>query len=135
MDASPGLVSILIPHLVLIASLLILMNLESTFRASSGAIRWQIKFMVLGLAGIFSVRIFTTSQILLFHSLNSSMEAFNSVVLIASGVLIVSAVVLSRLLKVDIYLSETMLYRSLTFLIAGIYLIVVGSYGEGIDLL
>ena len=112
--------------LVLIASLLILMNLESTFRASSGAIRWQIKFMVLGLAGIFSVRIFTTSQILLFHSLNSSMEAFNSVVLIASGVLIVFSLVRSRLLKVDIYLSETMLYRSLTFLIAGIYLIVVG---------
>ncbi|MGZ3797842.1 MAG: XrtA/PEP-CTERM system histidine kinase PrsK [Pseudobdellovibrionaceae bacterium] len=118
--------------LFLVASLLILMNLESTFRGSSGAIRWQIKFMVLGVAGIFAVRIFTTSQNILFHSLNSSMEAFNTIVLIASSLLIMFSLVRSRLLKVDIYLSETMLYRTLTFLIAGIYLIVVGILAKAL---
>ena len=110
----------------LIASLLIIMHLEITFRASSGTIRWQMKFMVLGLMGIFAVRIFTASQTILFRSLDSSIEVFGTIALILSNTLIVYSLVRSRLVKVDIYLSETMLYRSFTFLIAGIYLLLVG---------
>ena len=110
----------------LITTILILTNLESTLRASSGAIRWQIKFMILGLASIFAVRIFTTSQVLLFHSINSSIELLNSIVLIVANILIVVSLFRSGLLNIDIYLSETMLFRSFTVLIAGIYLLTVG---------
>jgi len=117
---------ILSPDLGLDCLLLVLTNLESTFRASSGSIRWQIKFTVLGLAGIFAVRIFTVSQTILFNALNSSMEAFDTIAVMVSDILIAYSFVRSRLLKVDIYLSETMLHRSLTFLIAGMYLVFVG---------
>jgi putative PEP-CTERM system histidine kinase len=114
--------------LLLIASVLVLTNLENTFRASSGSFRWLIKFTVLGLAGIFAVRIFTASQAILFHSVDSSIDFFNTLALIASGVMIAYSLIRSRLrlMKADIYLSETVLYRSITFLIAGIYLIIFG---------
>ena len=112
--------------LLLIILLFVLVNFENTFRASSGAIRWQIKFMVLGLAGAFAVRVFATSQAILFHSLDSSMQGFDTIALAASSILILFSLVRSRLLEANIYLSETMLYRSLTFVIAGVYLIIVG---------
>src|SRR5205823_4442744 len=39
------------------ASVLILFNLERTVRSSMGRIRWQIKFTVLGVGGLFALRI------------------------------------------------------------------------------
>jgi putative PEP-CTERM system histidine kinase len=112
--------------LLLFSSILILVNLESTLRASSGAIRWQIKFMVLGIAAIFAIRIFLCSQSLLFYSVNLSMEALNAAVIIVANFLIVLSLLRSRILKVDVYLSETLLHKSLTVLIAGAYLFSVG---------
>ena len=52
--------------LLLIASVLILMNLEETFRAAVGTMRWRIKFLVLGIGVVFAARIYTESQALLF---------------------------------------------------------------------
>lgn len=82
--------------------------------------------MILGLASILAVRIFTSSQVLLFHSINSSIELFNSIVLILADILIVVSLFRSGLLNIHIYLSETMLFRSFTVLIAGAYLLMVG---------
>ena len=48
----------------LICAVLILINMENILRASSGSIQWQVKFMVLGLGGLFAARIYTSSQAL-----------------------------------------------------------------------
>jgi putative PEP-CTERM system histidine kinase len=82
--------------------------------------------MILGLGSIFAIRIFTTSQVLLFHSIHSSIELLNSAILIIASMLIVFSLFRSGLLNIDIYLSETMLFRSFTVLIVGIYLLMVG---------
>jgi hypothetical protein len=37
----------------------VLMNVERTFRAAVGLMRWQLKFMVIGLATLFLVRVYT----------------------------------------------------------------------------
>ncbi len=58
--------------LVLIGAVVALMNLERTFRAAVGTMRWRIKYMVLGLGVLFGVRIYTCSQTLLLRSLDSS---------------------------------------------------------------
>ena len=114
-------------HLVLLLSIvLILVNLERTIRNSSGSIRWQIKFMILGLGCIFAVRIYTTSQALLFNSLEMSLEVLNVGTLIIASVLIIWSLFRLRILNVDIYLSPSAIYNSITILIVGIYLIVVG---------
>ena len=49
-------------------AILILMGLEETLRSAVGQMRWQIKFVVLGLGGIFAFRLYSGSQILLFSS-------------------------------------------------------------------
>ena len=56
----------LVNTLCLIAAVMILTNLEKTFRSTVGTMRWRIKFVVLGLAVIFAARIYTLSQDLLF---------------------------------------------------------------------
>ena len=40
-------------------TVLILMNLERTFRSAVGTMRWRIKFIVLGLGIVFGARIYT----------------------------------------------------------------------------
>ena len=58
--------------LILVSTVLILMNIERTFRAAVGTMRWRIKFLVLGLGVIFGARIYTGSQALLFSDYSPS---------------------------------------------------------------
>jgi putative PEP-CTERM system histidine kinase len=111
---------------ILISAVLIIMNLERTLRNSSGSIRWQIKFMVLGLGGIFAVRIYTNSQVLLFRSVGMSLEVINLGMIVLGTLLIILSLFRLRLLNVNIYLSHSLIYNSITVLIIGIYLILVG---------
>src|SRR5207247_1397240 len=48
----------------LLVSVLVLFELESTFRGSAGTARWRIKYLLLGLVGLFGVRIFVLSDVL-----------------------------------------------------------------------
>ena len=110
----------------LLSAALIIMNLERTLRNSSGSIRWQIKFMILGLGGIFAVRIFTTSQVLLFRYIEMPLEVINLGALILGGALIIWSLFRLQVLNVEIYLSSSFIYNSITVIIIGIYLIIVG---------
>ena len=114
----------------LVSAIFILMNLERALRASIGQLRWQIKFMVLGLGSLFAVRIYTSSQTLLFKSLNSGFDVFNVGALIVAGILITRSLVRMKLLNLDVYLSHSLLYNSLTILLVGIYLLVVGVFAK-----
>jgi putative PEP-CTERM system histidine kinase len=114
-------------HLVfLIGAVLILMNLERTLRTSSGRIRWQIKFMVLGLGSLFGVRIYVDSQSILFQSVNLNLGVVNFGALVVADVLIFISFFRARLLNVNFYLSKSFLYNSFTILFVGIYLLAVG---------
>ena len=51
--------------LFLLAGIVLIgINLEKTYRAAVGVMRWRIKFMILGLGILFAVRFCTSSQIL-----------------------------------------------------------------------
>lgn len=114
-------------HLIfLMGAVLILMNLEKTLRTSSGRIRWQIKFMILGIGSLFGVRIYTASQIILFRSLSLDLEVINNGALILVSILIMRALFRVRIFNVDFYVSQTFLYNSLVILFVGIYLFAVG---------
>jgi putative PEP-CTERM system histidine kinase len=117
----------------LLGSVLILMNLEKTFRASTGAIRWQIKFMLLGLGSLFAVRIYTSSQTLLYSTLNPLLDTFNAGVIVVANLLILFSLLRSRQFNVNIYLSQTFLYNSFIVLIVGIYLISIGILAKAIQ--
>ena len=110
----------------LLSTVFILMNLERMLRGAIGHLRWKIKFMVLGLGSLFAIRIYTTSETLLLRSLDPGFDVFNMGALIMAGVLMIRSLVRMKLLNVDVYLSHSLLYNSLTILMVGIYLLVVG---------
>jgi putative PEP-CTERM system histidine kinase len=107
-------------------AILILMGLEETLRSAAGQMRWQIKFVVLGLGGIFAFRLYSGSQILLFSSINSNLEMANIGTLLVACVFVALAFTRLPALKIEVYFSRSFLYGSLTILIAGLYFIVVG---------
>src|SRR4030042_2186389 len=111
---------------LLISTIVILINVERTFRVSIGHIRWQIKFMLFGLGSIFVVRIYTYSQTLLFRSLDTGFDILYGGVLVVAGVLIIRSLARLKLLNLNVYLSHSFLYSSFTVFMVGIYLLVVG---------
>ena len=111
----------------LLSVVLILVNLESTLKASTGTIRWQIKFLVLGVGVFFATQIYTASQAILFSSVNTALSPINAVALLIANALMAVSFWRSRLIKVDVYLSETFLFNSLTILLVGAYLLAVGG--------
>lgn len=112
--------------LFLLSSVFILMNLEKTLRISAGRVRWQIKFVVIGVGSMFAARIYFSSQALLFRSMDPSALIFIAGVLLVMDVCLLRALWRSRSLETDFYVSTTFLYNSLTILIVGLYLIGVG---------
>lgn len=119
----------------LLGAVLILMNLEKTLRASAGSKRGQVKVMVLGLGGLFAVRIYMHSQVLLFSTINSMLQAIDAGALIGAMMLISVSLVHARPLQVDIYLSQTFLYNSLVLLVVGVYLLAVGGLAKWVTFL
>ena len=113
--------------LLLFAVLLVLMNLERTYRAAVGTMRWRIKFMVLGLGVIFAVQAYTSSQILLFRAIDLSWPIVNSGALIVGGALIVRSLLREGNFETDVFPSHSVLQNSLTVFVAGIYLLIVGG--------
>src|SRR5262249_2638952 len=111
----------------LFVSVLIVFNLERTIRSSTGRVRWQIKFMALGVGGLFALRIYLASQSLLFSSLDTGFGAINAVALIVANVLFALSLARGRLLNIDVYLSTTTIQKSFTIILTGIYLLAVGA--------
>jgi len=114
-------------NLILItASILILMNLERTFRYTMGHLRWQVKFMILGVAGLFAARIYTDSLAVLFRIVNTDLSVINAGALIFASVLMARAAARTERMELDIYLPHSLLHSSFTVLLVGVYFIGVG---------
>jgi putative PEP-CTERM system histidine kinase len=108
------------------SSVLVLFNLERIIRSSVGRIRWQIKFVVLGVGGMFALHIYLSSQTLLYSTLDTGLEIISPIALIAANALFAVSLFRGRSLNVDVYLSTATIQNSLTILLAGIYLLSVG---------
>ncbi len=114
--------------MVLLTGVLVLMNLERTFRSAVGILRWRVKFMVLGVGTVFAVRIHTSAQALLYSSTHPATESLNAAALLLGGLLMMRALLRnSRSGHVDLYVSHTVLHRSATVLLSGLYLLVIGA--------
>lgn len=118
-----------------VAAVLILLNLEKTLRAFTGSMHWQIKFVILGLCGLFAVHIYISSQALLYASIKLSLEPLTSGALIVAALLTMLSLFRARFAQIDIYLSQTFLVNSLTLLIVGAYLLATGFIALGMSYL
>jgi putative PEP-CTERM system histidine kinase len=112
--------------ILLVAYVWILMNLEQTLRSAVGTMRWRIKFVVLGLAVIFGARVYVQSQALLFSAYDMHWSGIESSALLIGCVFLAVAYVRTGFAEIDVYPSRAVLGSSLTALMAGGYLFVVG---------
>ena len=120
--------------LFLVGVILILMNLERTFRAAVGTMRWRIKFMILGLGVLFIVRVYTSTETLLYHAIDRSQQTVDCGVLLVSCLLIFRSLLREGHFDIDVYPSHSVLQNSLTVLLAGIYLVIIGLFAKVVTL-
>jgi putative PEP-CTERM system histidine kinase len=116
--------------ILLVSFVLVVMNLEQTFRSAIGTMRWRIKFVVLALALIFGTQIYARSQAILFSSYNFGVSLLESAALVIGCVFLIIGYSRTRLAEIDVYPSLAVLRSSLTVLIVGGYLFVVGVLAQ-----
>lgn len=119
---------------VLLACILALVNLERTFRSSVGTMRWRIKFMVLGLGALFTVRAYSSSQSLLFRSFAPSLHVLDAAALLLGCLLILRTLARTGHFEVSVYPSHSVLHNSFTVLLAGAYLVIVGVLAKVVSM-
>jgi putative PEP-CTERM system histidine kinase len=112
--------------LLLVAHVWILMNLEQTFRAAVGTKRWQIKFVVLGLAVIFGSRIYAQSQAILYSAYDVNWLGIESSGLLIGCGILMAAYLRTGFAEIDVYPSRAVLSSSVTVIAAAGYLFAVG---------
>jgi len=120
---------------MLLITLAILINFEKTFRASVGMARWRIKYLILGVALIFGVRVYILSQMLLFSGYGPEFANLMLVALLLGCVLIGVGQLRSSFREFDIYPSRAMLQGSATVILAGVYFVIVGILAQWVALL
>jgi len=114
----------------IVISCLILMNLERTFRAAVGTMRWRIKFMILGLGLLFAVRAYTASQALVFHAVDMGLKAIDLTASIGACLLLSRSLFRAGHFEVSVYPSYAVLQNSITVTLAGVYFVAVGFYAN-----
>jgi putative PEP-CTERM system histidine kinase len=109
-----------------------LAQLELVLRASREPARHKLKFIVIGLGGLAGLQIYQASQMLLFpvwqaqHVLVGSVATAMALCLTAYGL----GRTRLREVLVHAYVSQQALFGSVTFIMCGLYLLVVGVIGE-----
>ncbi len=117
---------------ILIYSVLITANLEETLRSSSGGIRWRIKFMIIGCAGIMFSLIYYYSHALLYKVIDMTLVPIREVLIMASILLITLSLFRQTFQKEEIFISRSIFYKSFTLFAVGLYLLGLGIFGVGI---
>ena len=116
---------------ILIGMTLGLAQLELVLRASREPVRHKLKFIVIGLGGLAGFQIYQASQMLLFpvwqaqHVLVGSVATAMALCLTAYGL----GRTRLREVLVNTYVSQQALFGSVTFIMCGLYLLVVGAIG------
>ncbi len=128
-----GVMATTLNVILLVALVLILTNLEQTFRSAVGTMRWRIKFVVLGLAAIFGARLYVRSQAILFSAPDIAFWSVESGGLLIGCVFLSFAHARTRLAEIEVYPSLAVVRSSLTILIVGGYLLLVGVLAQVVE--
>jgi putative PEP-CTERM system histidine kinase len=111
---------------LLLISVFVLANLEQTLRRAEEQIRWEIKFLLIGLAAFFGALIYVASSVLLYP-VTSGFVAADSIGLLPV-IFIISCILIMLSWRrssgqVRLIFSHKIIYSSITLLGVGIYLI------------
>ena len=108
----------------------ILAGLEGCLRTARGANRRRVKYLVLGLGGIFLIRFYVLSQVLLFHGVAPIFLKTMCATLFLGNLLLALPIARDQLRGAEITVSRQILYRSAVVGVLGLYLFVVAALGS-----
>src|SRR5881628_2051999 len=117
---------------ILLSLALGIAQLESILRLMREPLRYQLKFVLIGLGALAGYEIYEASQFLLVRLWQPESVLVGSVISLISVGLVAFGLGRYRLQEVKgkIYVSSQMLYGSVTFVAIGLYLLGVGVLGE-----
>ena len=117
---------------ILVALVVGLAQLEQVLRASRDPLRYQIKFVIIGLGSLAGLAIIKSSQMDIFLQENQGFVLAEGLITLLSIAFIGFGLGRCHFFNMSraIYLSPQALYTSMTLLIVGGYFIVVGGLGE-----
>lgn len=108
----------------------ILAGLEACLRTSRADDHRRVKYLVLGLGGIFLLRFYVLSQMLLFQVFTPVHVKTMCATLFIGNVLLALPIARAQLRGAAISVSRQMLYRSAIVGVLGVYLFAVGALGS-----
>lgn len=127
-----GVLARFLSIVLLATAVLALANLEQTFRAAVGTMRWRIKLVVVSVAVIFGARIYVRTQDILFGAPDLSLSGVESAALLIGCMFLVAAYARAGWAEIDVYPSLAVLRSSMTILVVGTYLFVVGVVAQAV---
>jgi putative PEP-CTERM system histidine kinase len=116
--------------LYLVLQVLILANLEQTFRHANENTRWSLKFPLFGLGLLCVYFLYQMTDLLLYRTWHPGMAWLSGMVSVVACLLIGYGFIRRPLRDVQIYVSRRILSGSLTFLIIGGSLVVTGLVAQ-----
>ena len=111
--------------LMLLIVIATLMNLENTFRSSSGLERWQIKYILFGLGSILLFYVYILSQRLLYNAIDMNNIYIMSAAILGANILITYSIIRNKIVDGDIYVSRKVIYSSFSLIAIGLYSIII----------
>lgn len=119
---------------IIIAFTLALSQLEQLLRISRNAVRYELKFLVVGCGALASYQIYQSSQLLLIPTWHSDYVMASAMVTAISICLLVYGLVRNRMgeMAFKIYVSHRVFYGSVTLIVVSLYLLAVGILAEWI---
>jgi putative PEP-CTERM system histidine kinase len=120
---------LLVSRAGLLAVLLGLILLEQIFRNSNQAARSALRYLAIGLGGMFAYDFFLYSQAELLRGIDPAVWSLRGLLTAASAPLIALALRRNPQWSVDIFVSRQIVFHSATFLVVGVYLLLMGLGG------
>lgn len=112
-----------------LASVVGLVCIEQTYRATAIERRWALKFLMIALAALFAFDLVMYSEALMFSRLNFNWWTARGYVNALLLPLIIMAAVRNRDWKTQVSVSRNMVFHSTALLIAGAYLVLASLAG------
>jgi putative PEP-CTERM system histidine kinase len=120
-------------YIIIMASLVVaLVNFEVTLANAAPDARWRIKFELVGLGTILTILIFYYSHALIYRTLNMNYLPVRSFLYLVA-VMLMAYPRLFRRGYVRIQVSRQVAFKSVVLFAVGIYLVVLGLLGEGMQ--
>ena len=104
-------------------------NFENTYRNAAAPVRWQIKFLLLGVFAAACFYIFLISALLLYKTAHIQYSVAEAFILIVAGALIAFSLVRHRLMDTDVFISRQVVFNSFVLFFVGAYLLAVAIIG------